>query len=359
MMASFLLYIFCFVFSACMIALAQRTSRKLFTIIGLATPILLVGLRQGVGTDYAAYVYMFNEFSQISLQNLITMPENSIELGFYAIIQLSWLLTRDYTLMFGASAMLTVCFAYLGIKRLVPRYLPIAFFLYLLVLMPSSMNLVRQGIAMSVIIFAISYIIRGNVYKYIACVLVAASFHTSALIMLPLYMLKLVGNIKKINVNTNLSIVIVITLCFGVLLPSLIASGSMNILLGDYANYEGMQVGIGLVTLFFAIILIPLVIIFYQPLGRKSETARLLGAMVFIEVALLGLSSVSGVFTRISYYFTFAGLLYITMIPNIINPKGAQVVAWILIALYGILYFTVTYYFAGYSNIFPYEGMAL
>src|SRR5690625_72798 len=52
-----------------------------------------------------------------------------------------------------------------------------------------SMNGIRQMIAAAIAFTAINYLIKGNWFKYSIIILLAASFHLSALILLPIYFL--------------------------------------------------------------------------------------------------------------------------------------------------------------------------
>ena len=60
-----------------------------------------------------------------------------------------------------------------------------------------SMSMMRQGIAFGIFLLSYKYILERKFYKYIACILCAALFHTSALILIPLYFVYSIPYKKK------------------------------------------------------------------------------------------------------------------------------------------------------------------
>lgn len=60
-----------------------------------------------------------------------------------------------------------------------------------------SMSMMRQGIAFGIFLLSYKYILERKFYKYIVCILCAALFHTSALILIPLYFVYSIPYKKK------------------------------------------------------------------------------------------------------------------------------------------------------------------
>lgn len=353
--ASVILYLCVFSVSALLLSFGLERSSKVIRFVAILLPILFVGLRLNVGTDYAAYVYMYNLFAVININEYFTLTENSIEIGYYLLIQLSQLIGGIPWVMFLLASIITISVAYLAIKRLAPNNIPMVFFLYLMTILPFTLNGIRQGMAMSIVFFAISYIISGKFKKYLLFILLATSFHTSALLLLPLYFLRAIVLNRRYDNTLSLSLAVVLAVGIGFGLPAVIGFGSGIPLLGDYLEYEGRQVGIGLLDIVFKVI--PLIAVFctYSMVVKKNKHAKIFAALVLLEIATLGLGSISAVFIRISYYLAIGGLVYLALIPSSLSSHRLRRLTNILVVLYGITFFVITYYLVGYSEIFPYN----
>lgn len=285
------------------------------------------------------------------------MTQNSIEFAYYLIIQLSRWAVNDSWIMFAVSAAITIICSYRAIRRLSIENAPLIYFLFLLVILPFTMNAVRQGIAMSIVFYALNYIAQGNFKKYALIVFVASLFHASALLMLPVYLVRHITQKKHHDARLTLCLSLIIALTIGVILPLIIKSGASIPILGHYMTYEGQLLGVGLTTILFKLILIVPLILFYTWMSIKNKDTKLLAMLFLLEVAVLGLGSVSGVFARISYYFSLAGLVYIALVPSIFTSPSAKRSVKFSVILYGLAFFIVTYYVVGYDRIFPYNWL--
>lgn len=161
----------------------------LFSFIAL---VLISGLRDtSVGIDTINYLNYFNLTVQnglnlqgISVTNLFV--PSGFELGFRIYTYLMSLITNNFTMFLLATSALIYMPVYLFIKRYSTDYF-LSFVIYYCLFFFGSMSLLRQSIAMSILLLGTKYILKRNPIKYIAIVLFAASFHVSAIIGLLLY----------------------------------------------------------------------------------------------------------------------------------------------------------------------------
>lgn len=356
-LTSLLLYIVLFSASAGLLAIGIKRSNSLIRFMAVSIPILLVGLRVDVGTDYDSYVLLYHKFSDMSYSDILaTTGDGSLEIGYFSLIKLASIFTNDAWLMFMLAAILTIGIAYMAIKRLSPKNIPLAFLLYLLILVPFVMNGIRQGIAVSIVFFAYSYIIRGKPVKYIVTILVASLFHTSALALLPLYLLRFITVKKRIDAPFTLMLSILLGTLTVILIPVILAFISVIPALSVYLRYEGWETGIGRLTLFLMAALAITVIVSYRRLTYNYPTMQLMAAIFFLEFASVFLGGISAAFLRMSFYFAIGGLVYMANIPSIFSKDTRRIIQFIII-LYGVLYFTYFFYICGYSEIFPYKSI--
>lgn len=162
----------------------QRDSKVLSFFI-VMIPTLVTGLRYYVGTDYKTYVSHTRWYSNMTFYSYL--ERDKFEVGHYLLIQLNRIFDTPY-LMFFVVALLTMNFFYEGLLYYRKKIsLPLAIMLYLLTFFPHSMNGIRQYLAVSIIFYGYRYIFQKNLGKYLVCVIVAMSFHLTAVIAIPFY----------------------------------------------------------------------------------------------------------------------------------------------------------------------------
>lgn len=194
---------------------------------------LLIGLRNNVGVDYPVYKEIYE--TQISDNWVWSVNHSGVEILFTSICVLLHKVNIPYYGMFIVMTFLPLCFFYACFNNKRRLFIPAIFFLYASGVFFWYMNIMRQGISFFIILFAIQYIIRGAVVKYIFWILIAAGFHLSALLFIPCYLLYY---IRGSLCNRNIAIFFYVSTC-------LLAKEMIDILLvmikpfltGDYIRY--------------------------------------------------------------------------------------------------------------------------
>lgn len=142
---------------------------------------IMSGLRWGVGTDYFSYLAVYNRNSSI-----IEMAE--LEYGWKTISEFMMNNGFHYAFYFGFWAALQILFICLAFKK-EPRVFPYAALLcvmgsYYL----SMMNGIRQSLVCCSFIWAASFIPNKRIILFFLWLLIAVTFHQSALIVTPLFL---------------------------------------------------------------------------------------------------------------------------------------------------------------------------
>ena len=167
--------------------LKQRRTLKqprlgFFVLSGLTVAIAF-GIREGFGTDYYdIYVKGYNEIQ--------AGFASRFELGFVTLCRLLILFGLDYHSMFFVTSFLTVFLVYRAIysQSLGPIW-GVYIFLFGGFLFFSS-NGIRQALAASILLNALPFATRGDTIKFCIAVLAASLFHTTALLFIPLVVLR-------------------------------------------------------------------------------------------------------------------------------------------------------------------------
>ncbi|TWP25327.1 EpsG family protein [TM7 phylum sp. oral taxon 349] len=355
--ASLVLYLSVFCLSSALFGYGVYRKNKVMKWAGIIPPLLLASLRYGVGTDYGTYESLFNQFSRGSLADYL-QDSSSAEPGFYILVQISNFLTGDSVPMFAIAAALSLIFFHLGLNRYNIKHPALVYFLYLMVLFPMTLNLVRQGIAVSIVFYALSFFIERDFKKYLVFMIIAGLFHISAFILLPVYLLNRLTKTKYKNVYlTFLPKLVTVAGCILIFIPffsSLVMQmpafskyGMYTVNAGEGTNYTLL---LQIVILISGTILIRRLI---NDSNRKLYTAIIIFATLEVVFGTIGYSSTF--IKRIGLYFSIFGFMLFVESMSMFRNRGGKILLSCFIIGYGVAYFTIAYYALGQSDLFPYK----
>lgn len=176
----------------------------MFAIAGLGI-VLMVGLRFEVGTDWGAYVRMFEKFRYLDFEDSLSLRTSEPAFGL-----INWL---AHKLQLGVWAVNLTCAAIftwglLQFARRQPRP-----WLALLVAIPFliivvGMGYTRQSAALGFFMLALVALENRRSSTAVVLIIVAATFHTSALVTLPLIALSYARNRLQMGLLVILAAVI-------------------------------------------------------------------------------------------------------------------------------------------------------
>ena len=204
----------------------EKAIATLCTIAIFMILFFLAFFRFEVGNDYGNYVVTCHEI--VNNGYVVTEP------GFNLIVKILYFLSgnEDYILMFGFFSAITIAI-FIDILQKQSINFTMGFFVFMTMgLYFKSYNTIRYYLALSIAIFSLRYLTQinfQNTAKFIFCILFASTFHKSALIVLPLYLLAKIKWNKIIPIL--LSIIVIISNCF--------YNHILNLLLLLYPSYKG------------------------------------------------------------------------------------------------------------------------
>ena len=143
---------------------------------------LVVGFRYNVGVDWSGYklYYLF-----IKNNTNILYANQKWEFSYFWINKIVALLDLNYTAMFTVIAFISWYFIF---KSLEVKFVPLLlFFIFTDEFFFWSMNGVRQFVSIAIFLYSINFIINKDFKKYVFLILLASTFHTSALLLIPVY----------------------------------------------------------------------------------------------------------------------------------------------------------------------------
>lgn len=221
----------------------------------------------------------------------------------------------------------------------------------------SSFNILRQYIAISILLFSIKYIKNRSLIKFLLCLSLAISIHTTAvffIILYPLYKKKITG-------------IYIMLLSFSTIILFFLSEKIIKFSLGStsYSKYleeigGGLGNGSGEGMLVILIVVLIFMLIFKKPLEKVDSTNSNLWFNMLILAMFLNILALDlGIFERIMRYFMIA---LIIAIPNTIYSLKQKDIK--LIGTVAVLILCSYYYFGvimtDYSSsggIIPYSFM--
>ena len=157
-----------------------RAKKKLILCLFMSIMFVIMAFRT-TGGDFFIYNKMFEEVLYgRPLLDYVTVTEPIY--GF-----LNWVSAELGWHIYGVNAFCALIFLYCLYRVIIQERLPIFFFAisitYFIIVV--GIGYTRQGVAIALIMMAISYLRQDQIYRFIIAVLLAAGFHTSALIDFP------------------------------------------------------------------------------------------------------------------------------------------------------------------------------
>lgn len=304
--------------------------------------IFVAAFRYNNGADYLMYMNMMEHYSHNGTWVDTYTIVKDIEIGFVMLLKFFCGLTQEWWFVFGVIAVIIGFFFFKGIwdssdNVLLSLYLFFATGVYF-----DTFNGLRQYIATAIIFFAFKYIKSDEFYKYLSWCLVAALFHYSAVIMIPVYF------IRKVDIGLKKSLLIVLISIFG---SRLIYEGVSTIL--QYTRYafflESIEFEVvptvGTILFTSVVSLVSYLYRVLKPGEFKGENIRMMYSyqlLVWLS-ALLSLSIPLAL--RLQGYFMCFEILFIPMFLNEVRSSKLRITfgaifigMYTVITAWGIMY---------------------
>ena len=239
---------------------------------------LFLAFRYDYGNDYMGYYQVFldvNQYSNINYYHIAFHYEPGwlflcrlfAPIGFFGMVIFLSLIT---------------CVAYYSFisKYVPPKYYWLAVFIYICDpgFMLIQLSAMRQCLAISLFIMGIPYIYKKDFVRYSVCILLAYLFHSSALVLWPLYFLGFANWTIGRNASAVILFLFVSLFLFGkYLLPFL-----NQFILKNFERYDvyhsGAVVGTG-IGLFYSSVLF--IVVLYFARFQVKETGLIFKLAIF------------------------------------------------------------------------------
>ena len=309
--------------------LSDKRAQKKYLILSAIPIILIMSLRYhmiyGVD-DPAVYYDFYDSASKLSIKELFNDP--FFEPGYILLNKAFATIIPNPQFIFFLEALICVS----AVCRFIYKNSESPFFGMLFFLTLGTMTFeytaFRQGIAMSICIFAVEYIKEKKLLPFIILVLLAATFHKTAVVFLPFYF---IAQRKPTLRNILLTIAAIIVVIFSA--SKIIEIG--NVLFGmEYrGGYSGNEYG-GLVPILIFVITLILLLI-----SKDKIDNYIFFNMVVIGFTIYLLRYTTLAAERISFYFTTGTIVALPSAIASFENKNTRIVIYFFVTSLAIILF--------------------
>lgn len=340
----------------------KQTKRGMFfSLISILILAIFAGLRDtSIGTDVD--YYLTADLNLASNFNNFFAYYNSCgeELLFALLVfAINKIFNNINFLMFVIQLIMTTL-VYIEIYRNRKKFnMGISLFIYCIFAYPRFLNIIRQGIAISIIIFSMRFIEKKQLKKFLITILIASLFHRTAIIAIFLYFLyRNVENKRKYNILFSYCMIFIAVIGYDYMLKLLL---NMGILPNKYdaflTKYMRENIKIDYATAFYKLIWIYLLLTTGKYMKPKDENYNFYIHLLVIDIILWELNYKIMNAERLSYYFGLIGM--INFYPQLYNVKlknkKQKIIILLSIVLISILYFYWKFIYFHSGEIYPYK----
>jgi hypothetical protein len=272
-----------------------------------------IGLRQEVGADWFYYQYAFDLALGETIENNLVVTDPA-----YAL--LSWV---GGNIWGGIYIVNFACALFFSWGLVVFCHTQPRPWLALLIAVPYlvtvvAMGYTRQGVAIGIAMMGISALMGGGVFRFVLWVALAATFHKSAIILLPLA----VFSKSKYPLLTIISVLFFTVLLFGLLLQESIDHLYQGYIVAEYES-SGAAVRVAMNALPAAFFMLYRKKFLLKDVEKKFWTAISLCGLIF--VILLVISPSSTAVDRLSLYWIPLQLFVWSRLPDVLGQNTASI----------------------------------
>jgi hypothetical protein len=291
--------------------------------------VLMIGFRHEVGGDWFEYIEMLDSYTDTTKEGNFQFQDPAFVL-FNKLA--TWLGTGVYLLNLLSAAFFSWGLVIFCRAQPLPWLALVVAVPYLVTVV--AMGYTRQGVAIGIAMMAMVALSQGNTWRFVVWVVLAALFHKSAIILIPLAVLAS----SKRRLLTLIWVAIT-----GMALYTLLLQEAMIFWVGGYIESQYQSAGAAIRIAMNAVPAV-LFLIFLRrfklsPSQRSFWTWMAWSALLFI--ALLIVSPSSTAVDRVALYWIPLQLFVLSRLPNALGQGRGRNRGWVyaVVAYSGVVHF--------------------
>lgn len=326
-----------------------ENTKGFFEILAYVVIIFMAGFRHDTGYDFDMYRHIYLDY----------VYDNAQEFGFIFLINILRFIEADYHAMFFIMSFLTFLFLYLGLKKLT-NFSGFALIVFLLIpgLFLNTLSIIRQALAISIMLYAFSALIEKKYWKYFFLIMLGISFHYSAVLIpfVHLFIWKFADKIKLWHYYLTLIVSLIIAKLNVVSFLSIFLVG-----LKYEAYLDGESVS------FFKLVVLNVFVfaqlLFFKRFILQNEYNKYVIFFTVLAIFLINCFSTLLVITRIAYYFRIFEVIMVAEFVYLFKNKYFKLLPIMIVYFYYISMFVyalqndIEFDGQGVSKMVPYKNV--
>lgn len=332
--------------------------------LGLIIPSILAGLRDySIGTDILVYGndWFTNALHAVDLISFISYASYGSIGPLYASLNyfVSRFTDNPHALYFVISLLENIG-VYWAIKRQKDWLnVPYAMLVYYLLFYNYNLNILRQGLAIVIILWGFKYVREGKLFKYLLTIIVAMGFHNTAYFGIVIYLVYWISTNKSLSkLKYGLIVFFIIgTVLFKQIILFLMTHGILSNRYGNYIDGSFAQGG------FWAQLLLSAPLLIYAIIFLQYKNKKLIGLVYLLILTniMSFLNLNASYLNRLTQYISF---MYVIFWPIFINEGNVKVkglnlstskrIMYVIITIYLVLYWLIIYGYINSGETVPY-----
>lgn len=338
----------------------KNGKKYFFAIITLQLFLILALRADWMGVDMINYRPGFEYISKFSLEELISRLRlfRTAEIGYPYSYESGYVVCNWLVAKLGGSfhtfLVLHAAFCMISISRFIYKYSEKPWLSYMIFvslgLYEYMFGILRQTLALCIVLYAISAIEKRKLVKFLIIVFVAFTIHRTAILFLPLYF------IYELKWNKNDYIKwLIVSLGFATIAP-IVFEKIVASILNAMGHISATYIDFKLNNMFLLVLLIvgaEYAMVDFKSYKYEKQKAFISKAFL-LSIALEALGMCNDIFARsLQYYFIFA----IILVPYILNEYKDKRVVMVSEGILTILLFLFYLYDFGDSMLVPYVSL--
>ena len=322
--------------------------RRVVFVLASMPIILVAGLRYDVGTDYIN-IYWNYFLALLGGGDKVSGTTVELDIGLYFFVKVLQIFTNKPESFFFVSSII-IYFAITSYIRKSEKMISVSLMLFVTSgLFFTSLNVVRQFFALSIVLFGFGLAKKRKFIKYLLICIIAACFHLSALLLVPLYFF--------FSIEINRKKIVFVLCVFVASMPVVRFIFEQLILHTRYKYYLTSKlyvVDYDLAGTIYALMITTLFLLLYKNI-KKGPQFNFCTLNLLAYDCIIIMSYFIPLANRISLFFKF--FVFVNMVPMLfeaIPQKGKRriIQAATYIILIGLTLYL--YFYRGNSDVFPY-----
>ena len=313
-----------FAYFASKMSKAQKLQMFFWSFLCVLIPILLAGFRDymKVGTDsFNYYRHFLFAIDAKDIQSYMN-DGSDIEFGYKFFVYACTLVSKNYITFFillHSLILLPLYYALFKCRKFVS--IPLAMFIFFFLFYNMSLNISRQAVALSFSLLGTVYLLERKIIKYFICLLIAVSFHRTAVVTLLIFVMYLFS--INYSLKKHIKLYCAIGFIFSLVIYNLFTNIAELFFSLDFGRdideryiFEAKEGDISKSSFIYYIFVSCVFIV--SCVKNNNKLIDFFLTISFLSMILIFLTTINKTMSRIGLYFTFTQII---SIPYIFGTK--------------------------------------